>query len=193
MKRLAVATLVLTAALAFCAVAARAAEHQATAVLTAPVHEPTSFETMNEAAVYALKLAYSLSHYYEIGGVITMLDGKYLIGYPTTDFSGVSVDLNAVLDPGHYKGVIVANYHTHPCNSNTREPAVFSPEDLHEDRAFRYPGYMADFCTGDVHLYQPGVDKLPADAGREGWLGTVIGHFPVDGLVLDSPAMLDLL
>ena len=153
-------------------------------LLLVPTPAPTTFETMNEAATKALEIAYHYSHYYELGGVITKIDGRYAVGMPSTDWSGDSVELN--MDPLKYKGEVVASYHSHPCNSTTHVPAVFSPADLHEDRSYRLPGYIADFCTGIVTVFDPATDKPPMSANVEGWLGRQAGKFEVDGIVLDK-------
>lgn len=145
----------------------------------------STFATLNEAAVRALENAYRISHYYEVGGILGKLGVKYVIGQPTSDVSGDSISV-INMDPLSYKGVIVATYHTHPCNSNTHLPSVFSPNDTHSDRSYKVIGYMADLCTGKVTMYNPEVDiGLDADS-PEGWKGHDVGQFAVDGVVLDE-------
>lgn len=143
---------------------------------------PTAFESMNEAATKALAYSYHVSHYYEVGGVIVQVGDKFAIGKPCSDVSGDSLSCMD-LDPARYTGSIVATYHTHPCNSNTHIPAVFSPTDTHSDRAYGKVGYVADLCTGKVSKYDPATDKLPDDGI---FAGLQVGQFPVDGVVLDE-------
>jgi hypothetical protein len=151
----------------------------------APAVPISTFETMNEAAVKALEYAYHLSHYYEVGGAITKLGGKFAMGGPITDFSGDSI-ANIDMDPMHYHGEVVANYHTHPCNNHTHVPALFSTNDMHSDRSYKTIGYMADLCTGKVHKYDPAVAVVSmAEAMMMGWEGPVVGQFAVDGVSLD--------
>jgi hypothetical protein len=145
--------------------------------------QPTTFETMNEAAVKAMEYSYHVSHYYEVGGVITKLpNGKFAMGAPITDFSGDSI-AEIDFDPLDYHGEIVASYHTHPCNSHTHVPSMFSPEDMHSDRSHHTVGYVANLCTGDVMRHDPSTDHPNP---HNGWAGTVIGKIPVDGAVLDE-------
>lgn len=148
-------------------------------------HFPT-FETLNEAAVKALSVAYQVSHYYEVGGVILkMADGTYAIARPRTDLSGDSLT-KIDMDPMGYPGEIAADYHTHPCNSTTHIPSVFSPDDLRSNRSYKSIGYVADLCTGKVMVYDPAVDKLTPMETMEGWAGHQVGQFVVDGVVLDT-------
>jgi hypothetical protein len=153
----------------------------------APVAQsPTTFATMNEAAIFALQNAYLNSHYYEVGGVITRVGDKFAVGAPRTDWSGDSVEIDD--DPADYHGIIVASYHTHPCNSTSHVPAVFSPTDLRSDRSLGHPGYMANLCTGIVTMYDPLADVVPAATRIIGWSGHVVGQFHVDGVALDADA-----
>lgn len=146
------------------------------------VHE---YDTMDEAAVAALRLSYGITPAYEVGGIIAKLpDGKFAIGKPNTDLSGDSIS-SIDLDPLNYPGVIVAWFHTHPCMPNTHLPTLFSPPDLATSRTYRYPGYMANLCTGKVAKYDPAVDQLTAEEVHEGWQGPIVGSFAVDGTALD--------
>jgi hypothetical protein len=147
--------------------------------------QPTTFETLNEAAVKALENAYRISHYYEVGGVLTKLGGRYGMGRPGSDVSGDSLSV-INMDPLSYHGEIMATYHTHPCNSNTHIPAVFSPTDTHSDRSYKVIGFIADLCTGKVSRYDPAVDTSPDVTSEDGWAGHEVGQFTVDGKVLDE-------
>jgi hypothetical protein len=142
------------------------------------------FNTMNEAALYALQDAYHDSHYYEVGGVITRVGDKFAVGAPRTDWSGDSVEIDD--DPADYHGVIVASYHTHPCNPTSHVPALFSPNDLRSDRSLGHTGYMADLCTGIVTMYDPLTDVVPVVTRIVGWSGHMVGQFHVDGVALDA-------
>jgi hypothetical protein len=195
MKYQNLATIVLTAALAFCAIAARA-DHRVNpprmtqTVPMAPgvVHHVgmKEFDSIEEAAVFAMARIYEWSHYYEAGGVIGKLaDGKFAVSRPYTNWSGKQVDLENAYDPDNYPAgtQIVGDYHQHPCNSNRFVPGVFSPNDLKEYRIFRVEGFVLDMCTGNVHAFKPGVDK-ELDPGETA--GRIIGKIPVDGKVTDT-------
>lgn len=152
-------------------------------VANAAAPEPTSFGTINEAAVKAAEMMYGISHYYEIGGVITVLgNGRFAIGVPQTDWSGRSVEIN--YDPDQFHGVIVGDYHMHPCNTHNFIPESFSPADLKEYRVYHVEGFMLDACTGKVHAFMPGQDKRNPDS--ETTEGRIIGKIPVDGKVTDT-------
>jgi hypothetical protein len=173
MKYQVLATIVLVAALAFCAVAARA-----------QVPAPTLFDSMEEAAARALASGYhsfSLADYYEFGGVITKVGDKFAVGYPRTDIDGGSVELDE--NPAHYAGVIVATYHTHICMPRRFVPHSFSADDLDASDGNKLIGFMGDLCTGKIHEYAPGRDVRPADHDEE-YDGRVVGTFPVDFKVI---------
>lgn len=141
------------------------------------------FGSIEEAAVYALKNAYDISHYYEVGGVLTRLpNGKFAIGLPSTNWSGVAVSID--YDPEDYVGVIVGDYHQHPCNPHNFIPQSFSPQDLLEYRIHHVEGFMLDMCTGKVHAFLPGKDvRTPDDGITE---GRIVGRIPVTGVVTDT-------
>lgn len=161
---------------------------------SAAVHAPTpehSADTANEAAVYALSMAYAqFPHYYEYGGVIVkMPSGKFNASKPTTDGHADNVEIDE--DPDSYESEypIVADYHTHPCLDGY-VPGSFSPSDLHSMRSSNRPGYMLDECTGDIHYWAPGdgYDKPDDKAsplmkffGPQLSRGKIVGHIPVDG------------
>jgi hypothetical protein len=149
---------------------------QANAVRSMP------YDTRDEAAAAALVWAYKHLPYYEVGGVIVKRNGKFYVGKPRTQFHGDSVEFSE--DPDDYLGEIVASYHTHPCNSVTHAVSQFSNQDMGGVRTGQKDGYMADLCTGAVHLWTTkDVDPHDDDADTS---GKIIGHFPVDGTVLDA-------
>lgn len=158
----------------------------------APEPSPTLFNSMEEAAVHAEQLSYNATSAYELGGVITEVNGKFAIGLPRTDFSGDSLS-QIDMDPIHYHGTIVANYHTHPCLPHTHDPSVFSPEDLRSDRSYKSIGFVANFCTGKVMKYDPSKDVLPDNSRTKGWAGTQVGTITVTGQVLDSETLAGLM
>lgn len=143
----------------------------------------TEFNTAEEAAVLALTDAYAISHYYEVGGVIIrQANGKFTVGVPFTQYSGASVEID--YDPERYTGMIVGDYHTHPCNTNKFIPNSFSPNDLQQYRTYHTEGFLLDMCTGKIHAFKPGIDKRnPDDEDTE---GRIIGRIPVDGKVTDT-------
>lgn len=146
---------------------------------------PATFDTRDKAAMIALQIAYSISPYYEHGGVLIQRpDGKFVIGVPDTEYAGDHVETD--VDPADYTdtGTIVAIYHTHPCLKNTHGVAYFSVMDLQTARINTHPSYMANLCTGEVHLYDPAKDAVPAHGVK--FSGQIIGKFPVAGDVLDE-------
>lgn len=145
------------------------------------------FDTTEEAAVAALHASYVLTPFYEIGGVIVKKpNGKYEAELPHTEYVGDAVSLDQ--DPANYNPTyqIAATFHTHPCLKQTHIPAQFSPEDLSIARTGSHVAYIADFCTGKVHKYDPIKDVLPLEAKRKGFEGPVTGEFSVSGDTLDD-------
>jgi hypothetical protein len=154
-----------------------------------------AFNTANEAAVYATQLIYSVTRWYEYGGVIARRpDGKFVVSRPRTQYHGEDVSFSE--DPEDYQYPIVATYHVHPC-IKTAIPSVFSPQDLAGSRSANRPAYVADFCTGAVHYWAPGdgystVDELfklgitPIMLARGVQLasGRIVGWFKVTGEVI---------
>lgn len=161
----------------------------------APVHHPREFDTATEAATWAFSTIYTrlgAASYYEYGGVIVRApDGKYVAALPTTEYAGDHVGIDT--DPLSYPvgDTIVATYHTHPCLPVSHIPGNFSPNDLTVAREERYPAFMADLCTGNVHLFDPAVDKSPDPvsnvlAGGAASSGRIVGHFPVSGVSIEA-------
>lgn len=158
-------------------------------------HQPREFDTATEAAVWAFSTIYThISQFYEYGGVIVQKpDGKYVAAVPSTEYAGDHVEIDA--DPLLYSGTIVATYHTHPCLPSSHVPGEFSPDDLKGSREERLPAYMADLCTGNVHLFNPATDPSPdpmasrlsaALGGKLPEAGHIVGHFPVSGVSLEA-------
>jgi proteasome lid subunit RPN8/RPN11 len=163
----------------------------------APANHPREFDTATEAAVRAFSTIYThISQYYEYGGVIAKRpDGKYVAELPTTEYAGDRTSIDT--DPLEYPAgdEIVATYHTHPCLPSSHIPGSFSPDDLKSSREERYPAYMADLCTGNVHYFDPAVDKSPDEmasrlgaalGGKLPDAGHIVGHFPVSGVSLEA-------
>jgi hypothetical protein len=156
------------------------------------VPKATTYKTLREAATYALANAYKLSHFYEVGGVITRLDdGTFGIGRPTSDFSGHEVEISH--NPLQVYGTIVADYHTHPCNSSTHVPALLSPQDVVDNLEHALIGYMANLCTGKIVEFDPAKDKVNPLTLSEGYAAREVGQITVDGQVLDSEDTRELL
>jgi hypothetical protein len=157
-----------------------------------PKVKPTTYGSVREAAIYALAGAYALSHYYEVGGVITRLDdGTYGLGRPVTLWSGDHVEVNH--NPLAVRGTIVADYHTHPCNKFSYIPSVMSGEDVVDNLEHSVIGYVADLCTGKVMEFDPSKDKVNPLTLEEGYKAREIGQIAVDGIVLDSEDARELL
>lgn len=49
-------------------------------------------------------------------------------------------------------------------------------------------GYMVNFCTGNVVVYDPAKDKVPDILKTVGWPGRYVGTIQVNGVVLDLNA-----
>ncbi|HEV2178377.1 MAG TPA: hypothetical protein VGU20_30885 [Stellaceae bacterium] len=163
------------------------------------------YSTPREAAVAALTAAARVP-YYEFGNVVVRLvNGRYDFVTPHTLLAGNQSRIN--LDPDAYSGVqIVATYHTHPCIKGYLSDH-FSPPDLSTTRAVGKPAYIADLCTGDVHVFDPRIDTVartvinfPPDTPTEiqdllrGQLqrqdspGRIVGRIPVTGAVINVDA-----
>lgn len=142
-----------------------------------------SYETVNEAAVVLAARLYQCSHVYECSGVVALRpDGRYSNSGVHSDEQGDRVSVTKLVPPG-WK--IVADVHSHPCLPDSHFPATFSPEDVAAATMHRLPGYMVNFCTGVVRVFDPTKDS-PNDAVLEevdfyGAIGRVVGTIPVDG------------
>ena len=103
---------------------------------------------------------------YEYAGAIILRDGAYLYSYtPYTDKSENSVHTvpeNFIM-PGDK---LVATYHTHPCYPHTYFGQYFSTADVMVSIYSQVPIFVAWLCTGDVHEFQWGVDKV-RDTGSD--------------------------
>jgi len=150
-----------------------------------PLAPVLGYDTLEEAGVQGIARAYRCSHAYECGGAIAqrLSDGKYFIGPVRSDHAGTHVDIEYGTPPGTK---LVADYHTHPCNSKEYIPEVFSPTDVSGNTSQRITGFMGDLCTGEVHEFTPNKDS-PNDtyvprAGVYTTGGRIIGHITVDGL-----------
>jgi hypothetical protein len=143
-----------------------------------------AYDTLEEAGVHGVLRAYECSHAYECGGPIAMRpDGKFVVGPVKSTYSGDSVELSHGVPAGW---ILVADYHTHPCNNTSHAVSFFSPQDIAGYELRKIVGFMGDLCTGDVHEFRPGVDSpngdpIPGEPGY--WLshGRVVGQIQVDG------------
>ena len=123
---------------------------------------PEVFDSFDAAAVYASASAYEFSNKYESSGVIVVRsDMKFQVTKPVTEFSGDSVGIPHFKRPGY---IVIADYHTHPCNPYTHWCSWFSPEDIDVvEGANDDPtviAIMVDFCTGTVHEWAQGKDPV---------------------------------
>lgn len=142
-------------ALAVCALLAATALTGAAAPCFADESE------MQATAVRALRWAFYFPNGYrwEYSGILTRLDGQ--LGYsmfPRTIKMVDAVEMNPEKQrvPGD---TLVALYHTHPCKPREYFPQYFSPQDLISAFFWHVPTFMLDECTGDVHEFDPAVDK----------------------------------
>jgi len=152
-------------------------------VITPDVSKFPAYDTLEEAAVHAAERLYKCSQVYECSSVIVKRtsDGKYINGPARSDYSGDSVQVNTSHPVG---STMVASVHSHPCNPDAHYVSFFSPEDLISDISRRQIGIMVDFCTGDVHEFDPSRDvaaaeELENDPGTYSTHGRIVGHIEV--------------
>lgn len=147
---------------------------------------PTTYATVQEAAVAALKQSYEWSNQYEYGGtVVRTPDGKFAFTRPHTDWRGDSVHVIFNTAEGY---TLAADYHTHACLPYSHYPNVFSDRDVWLNDYYATLGYMADLCSGVIRVYDPKVDLHnrcwfneddPAEPPDCGSYGREVGRFPI--------------
>ena len=158
-------------------------------VIVTDTSKMSAYDTLEEAAVHAAQRLYTCSQYYECSGIIAKResDGKFINGPVRSDYSGDSVQVNN----GHPVGTeVTASIHSHPCHEETHYDTFFSPEDLMGFITHKQIGFMVDFCTGDVHEFDPAKDspaetELPNDEGTFATHGRIVGHIVVSKFVVE--------
>lgn len=118
-------------------------------LLAVPAAAP-AFESVDEAALAALREALPLSKRWEYAGCIYRLDGEYHYTEPATSKDRYSYDL-VFRYPAAAE--VVAFYHTHP-------PAmfdeVFSPYDIAAATESGLPSYLGVVDSGELKVFRPG-------------------------------------
>jgi hypothetical protein len=127
-----------------------------------PPLDPQTFDSFDNAAVYAIAKSYELTNVYESAGLIVVgANMKFQVTQPRTENSGDSVSIPSFERPGY---VVVADYHTHPCLPYTHFVRWFSQEDIEvAEGGPMDPGVIAvmgDLCTGIVNEWAFGVDPV---------------------------------
>lgn len=116
------------------------------------------FDSLNQAAIAAVQESYKLSNHFEFGGLL-VYSTETLKYYYTTPHTNLSIDSvyvdHDIVFPKHPEMTIVSEYHTHPCFPYTHVPTLFSPNDVHNYLAYDQVGYMGNFCTGAVQVWDP--------------------------------------
>lgn len=156
-----------------------------------PVHVPAShsmrvFKDLRSAELYGATRAVQCSQYYECGGDIFRTDrGEFVVGRTHSNYAGDELDSQDYDLPPAW--VPVADFHTHACLPVTHANEDFSDEDVKGDIAEGTEGVMVDMCTGDVHLFVPGVTPIGEKISSEvhDTPGEIIGHVLVDGSVVE--------
>jgi proteasome lid subunit RPN8/RPN11 len=116
---------------------------------------------MQETAVRALRWAFYAPNGYrwEYSGILIIRDGQ--LGYSAFPRTLKKVDA-VEMDPNKQRAsgdTLVALYHTHPCKPREYFPQYFSPQDLVSAFFWHVPTFILDECTGDVHEFDPTLDR----------------------------------
>jgi hypothetical protein len=138
------------------------------------------FGDLHAAAIYAALRLENCSHYYECSGYIALDPaGKFVVSPVRTDYNSDNVRVEDDEGPSDWK--VVADFHSHPCVPH-HYTGLFSGEDMIGALMGRKTAFMVDLCTGDVHEFVPGRDRVDVEPIHEGdeFLspGKVIGHVP---------------
>ena len=119
-------------------------------------------------AVRALRWAFYAPNGYrwEYSGILTVREGE--LGYSAFPRTLKKVDA-VEMDPEKQRvagDVLVGLYHTHPCKPQEYFPEYYSPQDLISAFFYHVPSFILDECTGNVHEFDPAVDRA-RDTGVE--------------------------
>ncbi len=134
-----------------------------TLLLAAPTFAANNL--IEDTAIVALKVAKrsSTGTKLEHGGMIFRRDGgewgpliEYLEPLAGDRFDGVKVIDLALLQPSDK---LLATYHLHLCMSGYYHE-LFSRQDIRFAVLTGLPEFMLDECTGDVHAFDPKLDKV---------------------------------
>ena len=122
--------------------------------------------SIQDTAVRALRWAFYARNGYrwEYSGILIRRDGE--LGYSAFPRTLKQVD-SVEMDPSKQQApgdMLVALYHTHPCNPRDYFPQYFSPQDLISAFFWHVPTFILDECTGEVHEFDPALDRV-SDSG----------------------------
>jgi len=132
----------------------------------APANGLTLANGLAPAAVHALRWAFYApnGHRWEYSGILVVRDGEIMNNaFPRTlkKLDAVPMDADKQLNPGDK---LVGLYHTHPCKTKEYFSQYYSPQDLISVYFYNVPSFILDECTGEVHEFDPAVDR-PHDSG----------------------------
>jgi hypothetical protein len=135
--------------------------------VTLPLRAVAAAPALEPAAVNALRWAFFAPNGYrwEYGGILVLHDGEVMYNaFPKTlkKVDAVPMDAYKQLNPGDK---LVGLYHTHPCKSREYFSQYYSPQDLISVYFYHVPSFILDECTGDVHEFDPTVDRA-RDSGK---------------------------
>lgn len=123
--------------------------------------------SLESAAINALRWAFYAPNGYrwEYGGILVLHQGEIMYNaFPRTlkKVDAVPMDADRQLNPGDR---LIGLYHTHPCKSKEYFSQYYSPQDLVSVYYYEVPSFILDECTGEVHEFDPTVDR-PRESGR---------------------------
>ena len=149
------------------AMTSHAITSQAVAMRPTAAHA-AAFQTgsIQSTAVRALRWAFYARNGYrwEYAGILIRRNGE--LGYSAFPRTLKKVDA-VEMDPSKQQApgdMLVALYHTHPCNPRDYFPQYFSPQDLISAFFWHVPTFILDECTGEVHEFDPALDRV-SDTG----------------------------
>ena len=133
---------------------------------TAELGSAFQTDTIQGTAVRALRWAFYAPNGYrwEYSGILIRRDGQ--LGYTLSPRTLKKVDA-VEMDPAKQQApgdMLVALYHTHPCKPREYFPQYYSPQDLISAFFYHVPTFILDECTGDVHEFDPAIDRV-SDTG----------------------------
>ncbi len=132
--------------------------------VTLPLRAVAADSSLESAAVNAERWAFYAPNGYrwEYGGILVLRDGEVMYNaFPRTlkMVDAVPMDAYKQLQPGDK---LIGLYHTHPCKSKEYFSQYYSPQDLISVYFYHVPSFILDECTGDVHEFDPAVDRARA-------------------------------
>ena len=134
-------------------------------------------DSIQGTAIRALRWAFYAPNGYrwEYSGILIRRNGE--LGYSAFPRTLKKVDA-VEMDPAKLRApgdMLVALYHTHPCNPRDYFPQYYSPQDLISAFFWHVPTFILDECTGDVHEFDPTLDRV-SDTGVVVDIQTISGR-----------------